>query len=164
VDVGKNIQEKGERMEDQNQNVQQPVSEGYEQPEKASMGKVILAALAASVIGAIVWAAITYYANYELGLIAWGIGALVGAAVAYIAKNRVEQSHQVIAVIFGLAGVLAGKYLSYYLIVKKVEDETGISLDGVSTFSDMFEAIDILWIVLAGYIAWTMPKRMVNRT
>jgi hypothetical protein len=132
-----------------------------QQVEQVSLGKIIGGALAASLVGAIVWALIAYYGNFELGILAMGVGALVGITVAYLAKRSVVQSHQVISVIFGLAGVIAGKYFTYYLIVKEIEADMGVSIKelGLVTFSDMFEAIDILWIVLAAAAAWTIPKK-----
>jgi steroid 5-alpha reductase family enzyme len=133
------------------------------QVEPASLGIIIIGAIAAAAIGAVVWALIVYYGNYEIGILASGIGALVGITVAYLAKKNVEQQHQIVAVIFGLLGVIAGKYLSFYLFVKKAEDELGQDLLGYVKFSDTFQAIDILWIVLAVAAAWTIPKKYAER-
>jgi hypothetical protein len=56
------------------------------------------------------------------------------------------------------------KYLSFYLFVKKAEDELGQDLLGYVKFSDTFQAIDILWIVLAAAAAWTIPKKYAERS
>jgi phosphate/sulfate permease len=144
-------------------NPNEPRIEQQQQVEPVPLGKIIVGALAAAAAGAVVWALIAYYANYELGILASGIGALVGITVAYLVKKNVEQQHQIIAVIFGLLGVIAGKYLSFYLFVKKAEDELGQDLFGQVKFSDSFQAIDILWIVLAAAAAWSFPKRYTNR-
>ncbi len=141
----------------------EPVIEQQQQMEPAPLGKIIAGAIVAAAAGAIVWALIAYYGEYELGILASGIGALVGITVAYLAKKNVEQQHQIIAVIFGLLGVIAGKYLSFYLIVQKAEAELGQDLFGYVKFSDMFEAIDILWIVLAAAAAWSIPKKYAER-
>jgi hypothetical protein len=140
-----------------------PVPQEQPHIEATPLGKIIVGALAAAAAGAIVWALIAYYGNYELGILASGIGALVGFTVAYLAKKNVEQQHQIIAVIFGLLGVIAGKYLSFYLFVKKAEDELGQNLFGYVKFSDSFDATDILWIVLAAAAAWTIPKKYAER-
>ncbi len=134
-----------------------------QQQTQTSIGKIIAGGFAASLVGAVVWALISFYGEYELGILASGIGALVGVAVAYIAKNNVEQTHQVVAVIFGLFGVIAGKYIAYYLMVKQLENEMGLDMQGLVSFSDMFEAIDILWIVLAAVAAWSIPQKMAGR-
>jgi hypothetical protein len=140
-----------------------PVPQEQPHVEAAPISKIIVGALAAAAAGAIVWALIAYYGNYELGILASGIGALVGITVAYLAKKNVEQQHQIIAVIFGLLGVIAGKYLSFYLVVKKAKDELGLDLFGYVKFSDTFAAMDILWIVLAAAAAWTIPKKYAER-
>lgn len=136
-----------------------------QQIEQASLVKIIGGAFAASLAGAIVWALIAFYGEFELGILAMGVGALVGITIAFLAKRNVEQSHQIISVIFGLIGVIAGKYFTYYLIVKDIEAEMGLSIQeiGLIKFSDMFEAIDILWIVLAAAAAWSIPKKYSNQ-
>lgn len=135
-----------------------------QQVGQASLGAIIGGALGASILGAVVWALIAFYGEFELGILAMGVGALVGITIAFLAKRNVNQTHQVISVIFGLAGVIAGKYLTYYLIVREFEAETGFSITEVGglSFSDMFEAIDILWIVLAAAAAWSIPKKYSN--
>jgi hypothetical protein len=142
-----------------------PELQQQQQPQvkPASLGIIIIGAIAAAAVGAVVWALIVYYGNYEIGILASGIGALVGITVAFLAKKNVEQQQQIVAVIFGLLGVLAGKYLSFYLFVKKAEAELGQDLLGYVNFSDTFKAIDILWIVLAVAAAWTIPKRYAER-
>ncbi|MCD9021219.1 hypothetical protein [Cohnella silvisoli] len=150
------------QMQSQQQPIE-PVIDQQQQIEPVSLGKIIIGALVSAAAGAIVWALIAYYGDYELGILASGIGALVGITVAYLAKKNVEQQHQTIAVIFGLLGVIAGKYLSFYLIVKKAENELGQDLFGYVKFTDTFQAIDILWIVLAAAAAWSIPKKYAER-
>jgi hypothetical protein len=148
-------------LNDQGINDNVPLAQN--QIETASQGKIIGGALAAALVGAVVWALIAFYGEFELGILAMGVGALVGITIAYLAKRNVEQSHQIISVIFGLAGVIAGKYFTYYLMVQDFEQEMGINISVTGfKFNDMFEAIDILWIALAAYAAWTFPKRFSN--
>ncbi|MFC5531733.1 hypothetical protein [Cohnella yongneupensis] len=127
------------------------------------MTRVVIAAIAAALIGAVAWGYISYESNKELGLLAWAIGALVGYAVAFMAKSSLRQNHLVISVICALGGVIGGKYLDYYLIVRDIEKEFGISLDGELSFTDMFGGYDILWIAFAVVTAWTLPSRMLGR-
>lgn len=120
-------------------------------------------AAVAALVGAVAWGLITFYSDTEIGVLAWAIGGLVGLAVAFSAKSRLAQNHLIISVAFALAGVIGGKYLDYYLSVKEIEDELGVSLDGVVSFGDMFGGYDILWIALAVITAWTLPTRMSGR-
>lgn len=127
------------------------------------MGKVAALAAVAALVGAIAWGLITFYSNTEIGVLAWAIGGLVGLGVAFAAKSQLAQNHLVVSVAFALAGVIGGKYLDFYLSVKEIEDELGISLDGAVSFGDAFGGYDILWIALAAITAWTLPKRMSGR-
>ena len=69
----------------------------------------IAAGLLAGLVGAAAWAAIAYYANLEIGYLAWGIGGLVGFATA----SGAGKSGPVlggIAVLITIASICGGKY------------------------------------------------------
>lgn len=66
-------------------------------------------------IGAAIWAAIAYFAEYELGLLAWGIGAAVGAAMMAGAQERAGAQTGAIALVIALASIVAGKYFAVEL-------------------------------------------------
>lgn len=70
-------------------------------------------------IGALVWAAIAYLANYEVGWVAWGIGWLVGSAVAIgnADGSRAPASAGAIAVFLAALAVLGGKYGTAWAMV-----------------------------------------------
>jgi len=142
--------------------------EAREQAIPSSMAKIAGGAFVAAIAGAVVWALIAYYGKYELGILASGIGALVGVAVAFLANKNVNQTHQIISVVFGLFGVIAGKYITFYLIKQEIEKELGElgefakAIMSSISFGDMFEAYDILWIALAAVAAWTIPTRFSN--
>jgi hypothetical protein len=157
----------GENVENQtNERFEIQVRPELAPPQASSqqvMGKVVISAIVAALIGAVAWGLITYYSNTEVGLVAWAIGGLVGLAVAYMAKSQLEQGHLIISVLCSVAGVIGGKYLDYYLEVKDIEKELGVSLNGEVSFTDMFGGYDILWIALAVITAWTLPRRMIGR-
>jgi len=75
-------------------------------------------------IGAVVWAAIAYLTNYEVGWVAWGIGWLVGAAVALGNADgaRTPKTAGVIAVLIAALAVVGGKYGSAWAMVPHGED------------------------------------------
>lgn len=68
------------------------------------------ACLGAALIGALVWGAISYFANRELGLVAWGIGGLVGGACAVVGGRGSQMA--VTAAIFAIVSIVSGKVLS----------------------------------------------------
>lgn len=125
--------------------------------------RVAVVAIVAAIVGAVGWGLISYYSERELGIVAWAIGGLVGIAVAYMAKTQLAQNHLVIGAVCALAGVIGGKYLDYYLVVREIEQELGISIDGEVSFADTFGGYDVLWFALAVITAWTLPKRMIGR-
>lgn len=62
----------------------------------------------AGLVGAALWAAIAYYANMEIGYLAWGIGAAVGFATAAGASAR-GPILGVIAVVITIVSICGGK-------------------------------------------------------
>ncbi|HSF17689.1 MAG TPA: hypothetical protein VLK65_19255 [Vicinamibacteria bacterium] len=90
----------------------------------------------AGLVGAAVWAGISYLTGYEVGWIAWGVGALVGVAVRFASKPDVSltgdgaedaireiraESNQVgpgvVAAAIAIAAVLVGKYAAVMLVI-----------------------------------------------
>jgi hypothetical protein len=80
----------------------------------------LLGAIAAAAVGAGAWAAIAYFANYELGLLAWGIGGMVGGA-AFALGGRGPISGGVAAGLV-LVAILGGKGLAYSVEIKNDVD------------------------------------------
>lgn len=74
------------------------------------MGKlpaVVIAGGVAGLIGAAVWAAVAYYANLEIGWIAWAVGGLVGFAVA--AAGGSGGAGGLIATLITIVAICGGK-------------------------------------------------------
>ncbi|MEM1167200.1 MAG: hypothetical protein AAGI30_13025 [Planctomycetota bacterium] len=76
----------------------------------------------AGLIGAAIWAAISYYGNVEIGWIAWAIGAAVGFAVAVGTSGEGGATPATIAVVIAAASVLGGKYAATAMHVDEVID------------------------------------------
>lgn len=74
-------------------------------------GPAIGAGIVAGLIGAAIWAAIAYYANMEIGWVAWGIGALVGIAMAAVAQQT-GPALGAAAVVITILSIVGGKYAS----------------------------------------------------
>lgn len=73
-----------------------------------------------AVVGGLVWVLLGYYANVEVGYVAWGIGILVGLGVRFAAHldNIAESEFQgVVAAAIALFAVIASKYIVFYLLV-----------------------------------------------
>ncbi len=72
--------------------------------------KGIGAGVIAGILGAAIWAAVSYYARVEIGYLAWGIGALVGIAVTYSGSTGPVAGG--LAVVITALSLLAGKYMA----------------------------------------------------
>lgn len=70
--------------------------------------------LAAGALGAIAWAAVVYFTEYEIGWIAWGVGAVVGLGVALGNADRRRSPTAAGALAVGITAlsIVAGKYLA----------------------------------------------------
>ncbi|MBI1190708.1 MAG: hypothetical protein GC200_08540 [Tepidisphaera sp.] len=76
-------------------------------------------ALLGGLIGAGIWAAIGYYANYEVGLIAVLVGVLAGAGMKIGAGNDTSSSTGGVAVVVAIGAILLGKLGVVHFLVAK---------------------------------------------
>jgi hypothetical protein len=89
-------------------------------------------------IGAAIWAAIGYFANAEVGYVAWGIGLLVGVGVAALAKGSMDGVTGAIAAACAVGGVVLGKYLVVHFLVadaipaELIQVDAGIMINRMS--------------------------------
>ena len=125
------------------------------------------AALAAAIVGGVLWGLIVKFSDYEIGIVAWAIGFLTGSAVVYATRGAKGQRLQAIAVAAALLGIMIGKYLSFALVVQEDAKSVGASIglfsdDMTTLFRDnldeIFGLFDLLWIALAVYTAWKIPR------
>lgn len=80
--------------------------------------KCLIGGLIGGILGTAVWAAIAYFANAEVGWIAWGIGFVVGFGVRFMADEDQGLLPGIIAVGIAIVSVLAGKYLAVEMSVR----------------------------------------------
>jgi len=79
----------------------------------------LIGAAVAGLIGAAVWAAIAYYANFEIGWIAWGIGVLAGFGAFMGAKGEGDVATGGIAAVAAIAAIGLGKFGAIHFAVDK---------------------------------------------
>ena len=87
----------------------------------------IIAGVIAAAVGAAVWAAIAYYAHFELAWIAWLIGIAVGGAVVATAGDNAGMATGVAAAAIAIAGILGGKYAAIRMDLGDFIAEAGIA-------------------------------------
>ncbi|MDO8588189.1 MAG: hypothetical protein Q7T82_14270 [Armatimonadota bacterium] len=121
-------------------------------------------------IGGTAWGLIVKYTHFEIGYMAWGIGLLCGFGVVIFSGGRKGLPLQLIAVLAAIAGIVAGKYATFYLELKDVLAQEAHRPVNIPIFSpalirlfpsalrEMMSGFDFLWVALAVITAWRIPK------
>lgn len=132
----------------------------------------LLGGLIAAVLGGAIWGGIAIWTGFEIGYVAWGVGLLCGLGVVMMSQGKRGAPLQIIAVVASILGILIGKYMSFFDIVKGIvaEEKGAEAVETMSMFSmemaqffgqnltTMASGFDALWIILAVYTAWSIPK------
>jgi len=143
--------------------------------EKVSSGALvpaILGGLLAAIVGGAIWGGIAIWTGKEIGYVALGVGFLCGTGVVLFTGGKKGAPLQAIAVVASILGIMIGKYVDFFNVVKGITaEERGaeavatmslFSMEMVQFFGEnitaMASGFDALWIVLAVYMAWSIPK------
>lgn len=132
----------------------------------------IIAGLIAGAAGAAAWAAIAFYANLEIGYLAWGIGAFVGYVIATVGRSP-SPTAGVVAVLITIASICAGKYVMVEMDIKQqladiVAEDGQAAVDSIpdeeiaqarnAQFMGSFGGMDLLFFGLAIFSAWGLAS------
>ena len=117
----------------------------------------------AMLVGAIVWGAITYFTNYQIGWMAIGVGFLVGLAIKFFGKGK--------TLIFGVSGAslaligcVIGNLMFYSGVIAREESASFLEVffffllspaAAIELFSLAFDVMDILFYALAAYAGFS---------
>ena len=139
----------------------QPAIEQIDDQPNLLMG--LIGGGVAMLVGALVWGAITYFTEYQVGWIAIGIGFLVGVAIRFFGKGK--------TLIFGIAGAvlaligcLLGNFIFYAGVIAREESASLLEvfflllLNPAATlevFTIAFDFMDILFYGLAAYAGFS---------
>jgi hypothetical protein len=149
--------------------------------QRLTSGAIVPAAIAALIVaavGAVVWGLVIVWTGYEVGFLAVGLGFLTGMAAVIGSRGKRGLALQVVAVVAALLGIVFGKYYAFVEIGKDAVEEdlgpgaaAGISLFDpeifrffVESLDEIVSGFDLLWIALAAYMAWRIPKSIGLRT
>ena len=136
-------------------------------PPAGSFGKGILAAIVATLIGAVVWAFITVATDRKIGLVAVAIGYLVGLAIERFGggDRRLPVAGAVIAVI----GCVLGYIFADAHIIGKARDVSIFNElfqhphEVWTYYTDGFAAFDAVFYAIAAYEGFYFGRRGVQR-
>ena len=145
--------------------------------EEEFSGEVLLPALLggliAAVIGGAIWGGVAIWTGYEVGYVAIGVGLLCGLGVVMLSQGKRGLPLQIIAVVASVLGIVIGKYGTYQHVfqesLKAMENGAVIAAEFslfsvgmvqlfMADLSNMVGGYDLLWIGLAVYTAWSIPK------
>ncbi|HBS30033.1 MAG TPA: hypothetical protein DEB06_11440 [Phycisphaerales bacterium] len=88
----------------------------------------LIAGMIGGLLGASLWAAVTYFTNWEVGILAWLIGVLAGVGVRYAAKDALDDASGWTATAAALICVLLGKAAVVALILRVLTSSAGASI------------------------------------
>jgi len=130
-----------------------------------------LGAVVASIIGGLIWGLVGVYTDTEHGYVALGLGFISGYVVVFFAKGKKGIALQMISSLSSILGIFLGKYYYYQQVLQEyyleeygaeaAADATLFNPKVMSLFMQdlpqMLGGYDLLWVVLAVYIAWQIP-------
>lgn len=133
----------------------------------------LLGGILAAIIGGVAWGFLVKVTHHEIGYVAWGIGLLSGMAVVMFAKGKKGFPLQIIAAASSAMGILIGKYFYFYFIVKSAIEKRGAGSEAqislfskkvvevfIQNISSFLSGYDIIWVALAIYTAFRIPKAL----
>jgi hypothetical protein len=130
----------------------------------------VLAGGVAALLGASVWAAITFTTSFQIGWMAVGVGFLVGYAVRTFGKG-IDKSFAIVGAAWSLAGCAAGNLLSVIGVISKHQNIPFFDiLDKLnpeivaSLMQATFNWMDLLFYGIAVYEGYRFSFRPITQS
>jgi hypothetical protein len=139
----------------------QPTIQSLDDEPNLLMG--LVGGAVAMLVGAVLWGAITYLTEYQIGWMAIGVGFLVGIAIKFFGRGKTI-GFGISGAILALIGCLIGNLIFYAGIIAR---EEGLSFPNVlfvllinpaaalEVLSIAFSFMDILFYALAAYAGFS---------
>jgi hypothetical protein len=132
-----------------------------------SLFVALFAGIAAAIVGAIAWAAVTITTEYQIGLMAIAVGFIVGFAVRM--GNGIDKIFGILGAVLSLFGCVLGNLFSIIGFVSKQEHlsltETISRLDYSkipAIFRATFSVMDMVFYGIAVYEGYRFSFRRIN--
>ena len=139
----------------------QPAVEQLDTESNLLMG--LIGGALAMLVSAVIWGAVTYFTEFQIGWMAIGVGYLVGIAVKFFGKGK--------TMIFGISsaglaliGCALGNLLFYSSIIAREEGAAFLEVffffllspvAAIELFTLAFDFMDILFYALAAYVGFS---------
>lgn len=139
----------------------QPTIEQIDDQSNLFMG--LIGGGIAMLVGAVVWGAVTYFTEYQIGWMAIGIGFLVGIAVKFFGRGK-SMIFGISSALLALIGCVLGNLLFYSGAIAREESAPFLEVlffflttpaAMIELFSIAFDFMDILFYALAAYAGFS---------
>lgn len=139
----------------------QPAIEQIDDQSNLLMG--LIGGVIAMLVGAIIWGAITYFTEYQIGWMAIGVGFLVGAAIKFFGRGK-SLIFGISAALLALVGCVLGNLMFYSGIIAREEGVSFLNVffmflfspaAAIEVFSIAFDFMDILFYAFAAYAGFS---------
>lgn len=123
----------------------------------------LIGGVIAMLVGAIVWGAITYFTEYQIGWMAIGVGFLVGVAIKFFGRGKTI-TFGISGAVLALIGCLLGNLIFYAGIIAREEGASFVEVflfflmspaAAIEVFTFAFSFMDILFYALAAYAGFS---------
>ncbi len=137
----------------------------------------LIGSLVAAIIGGLVWGWLAVATNKVYGIVALGIGFICAYGAVLLSGNKKGLPLQIIACVTSVIGIVIGKYYIFTneyikLLAQKFGPEYTAGMNWFSgtvatgfftTIQYSFEGYDILWLILALSMAWSIPQSSLKQ-
>ena len=139
----------------------QPAIEQLDDQPNLLMG--LIGGVLAMFVGAIIWGAISYFTEYQIGWMAIGVGFLVGIAIRFFGRGK-SLTFGISGAVLALIGCLLGNLLFYAGIMAKIQNASFLEMffilllspvAAIEVFSIAFDFMDIFFYALAAYAGFS---------
>jgi len=134
-----------------------------------NIGLGIIGGSFGGLLGAGIWAAITYFTEYQIGWLAVGVGFLVGFGVRKLGRG-IDKNFGAAGGIIALISVLLGNFLASIAFLAKILEvgylDMLLNFNYALTFEllmETFTVIDLVFYGIAIYYGYQSSFRKINR-
>ena len=139
----------------------QPAIEQLDDQPNLFMG--LIGGVIAMLVGAIVWGAITYFTEYQIGWMAIGVGFLVGVAIRFFGKGK-TMIFGISGAVLALLGCLLGNLMFYSGVIAREEGASFLEVfffflitpaAAMEVFTIAFDFRDVFFYAIAAYVGFS---------
>jgi hypothetical protein len=131
--------------------------------EQPSLLMGLIGGFIAMLVSAIIWGAISYFTNYQIGWMAIGVGFFVGIAIRFFGRGK-SAMFGVSGAVLALIGCLLGNLMFYSGVLAREEGVSFLKVfvllflspaAALEVFSIAFNVMDLLFYALAAYVGFS---------